>query len=115
MTAPDAIHEPVTKFNQYQKEYQSHKNETELWREGTAQVDDAFLEKIERWRDTLAGNIALRNPSIRNERDRKMKAITQLREQFQDTPSDEQGSQMQVFRKQQTAYLYLHRQDEATH
>jgi len=39
--------------------------------------------------------------------DRKMKAITQLREQFQGTPSDEQVSQMQVLRKQQTTYLYI--------
>ena len=36
---------------------------------GTAQVDEAFLEEIERWRDMLARNIALRNPSIRNERE----------------------------------------------
>ncbi|MDK1082072.1 MAG: type I restriction endonuclease, partial [Anaerolineae bacterium] len=36
---------------------------------GTAQVDDAFLEEIERWRDMLARNFALRNPSIRNERE----------------------------------------------
>jgi hypothetical protein len=36
---------------------------------GTAKVDDAFLEEIERWRDMLARNIALRNPSIRNERE----------------------------------------------
>ena len=38
-------------------------------KKGTAQVDDAFLEEIERWRDLLARNIALRNPSIRNERE----------------------------------------------
>ena len=40
-------------------------------RKGTAKVDDAFLEEIERWRDLLAHNIALRNPPplIRNERD----------------------------------------------
>ena len=30
---------------------------------GTAEVDDAFLAEIERWRDLLAHNIALRNPS----------------------------------------------------
>ena len=33
MTAPDAIHELVKKFEQHRKEYQSHKNETELRRE----------------------------------------------------------------------------------
>jgi len=38
-------------------------------KKGTTQVDDAFLEEIERWRDMLARNIALRNPSIRNERE----------------------------------------------
>ena len=38
-------------------------------KKGTAQVDDAFLDEIERWRDMLARVIALRNPSIRNERD----------------------------------------------
>ena len=31
---------------------------------GTAEVDDAFLTEIERWRDLLARNIALRNPEI---------------------------------------------------
>ena len=31
---------------------------------GTAEVDSAFLEEIERWRDLLARNIALRNPQI---------------------------------------------------
>ena len=31
---------------------------------GTAEVDDAFLAEIERWRDLLARNIALRNPEI---------------------------------------------------
>ncbi len=31
---------------------------------GTAQVDDAFLEEIESWRDMLARNIALRNPGL---------------------------------------------------
>ena len=38
-------------------------------KKGTAQVDDPFLDEIERWRDMLARVIALRNPSIRNERD----------------------------------------------
>jgi type I restriction-modification system DNA methylase subunit len=33
-------------------------------RKGTAEVDDAFLEEIERWRDSLARNIALRNPRL---------------------------------------------------
>ena len=31
---------------------------------GTAEVDDAFLKEIESWRDTLARNIALRNPAL---------------------------------------------------
>ena len=31
---------------------------------GTASVDDAFLEEIERWRDLLARNIASRNPAL---------------------------------------------------
>ncbi len=31
---------------------------------GTAEVDAAFLAEIERWRDLLAHNIALRNPSL---------------------------------------------------
>jgi len=31
---------------------------------GTAEVDDAFLEEIERWRDLLARNFALRNPAL---------------------------------------------------
>ncbi len=31
---------------------------------GTAEVDDAFLAEIERWRDLLARNIALRNPQL---------------------------------------------------
>jgi predicted type IV restriction endonuclease len=31
---------------------------------GTAEVDDAFLAEIERWRDLLAHNLALRNPQI---------------------------------------------------
>jgi hypothetical protein len=40
-------------------------------KKGTTEVDDAFLAEIERWRDLLARNIALRNPppAIRNERD----------------------------------------------
>jgi len=33
-------------------------------KKGTADVDDAFLEEIERWRELLARNIALRNPKI---------------------------------------------------
>ena len=31
---------------------------------GTAEVDDAFLMEIERWRELLARNIALRNPAL---------------------------------------------------
>jgi hypothetical protein len=33
-------------------------------KKGTADVDDAFLQEIERWRELLARNIALRNPGI---------------------------------------------------
>src|SRR6266513_1300869 len=31
---------------------------------GTAEVDDAFLDEIEKWRADLAGNLALRNPAL---------------------------------------------------
>jgi len=33
-------------------------------KKGTAEVDASFLEEIERWRDLLARNLALRNPSL---------------------------------------------------
>ena len=33
-------------------------------KKGTAEVDTAFLQEIERWREILAKNIALRNPSL---------------------------------------------------
>jgi predicted type IV restriction endonuclease len=33
-------------------------------KKGTTEVDDAFLSEIERWRDLLARNIALRNPRL---------------------------------------------------
>jgi SAM-dependent methyltransferase len=33
-------------------------------KKGTAEVDAAFLEEIERWRDLLARNLALRNPAL---------------------------------------------------
>ena len=33
-------------------------------KKGTAEVDAAFLEEIERWRDLLARNFALRNPAL---------------------------------------------------
>ena len=36
-------------------------------KKGTLEVDDAFLSEIERWRDLLARNLALRNPAIANE------------------------------------------------
>jgi predicted type IV restriction endonuclease len=42
--------------------------ESEKKKRGTATVDDAFLSEIELWRDTLARNIALRNPGL-TERD----------------------------------------------
>jgi len=33
-------------------------------KKGTTEVDDAFLAEIERWRDLLARNIAIRNPDL---------------------------------------------------
>lgn len=33
-------------------------------KKGTAEVDDAFLEEIESWRELLAHNLALRNPTL---------------------------------------------------
>lgn len=39
--------------------------------------------------------------------DRKMKAMTQLREQFEGSPSDEQMLQLQLLGKQQTTYLNI--------
>ena len=39
--------------------------------------------------------------------DRNMKAMLQLREQFQGAPTDEQVSQLQLLGKQQTTYLYI--------
>jgi hypothetical protein len=38
--------------------------ETSKKKRGTAEVDDAFLEEIERWRELLARNLALRNPAL---------------------------------------------------
>jgi len=38
--------------------------ESKKKKKGTAEVDTAFLEEIERWRELLARNIALRNPSL---------------------------------------------------
>ncbi|RKY11287.1 MAG: restriction endonuclease subunit M, partial [Planctomycetota bacterium] len=35
-------------------------------KKGTAEVDVAFLAEIEKWRDIIARNIALRNPSLTN-------------------------------------------------
>lgn len=37
---------------------------TSKGKRGTSEVDGAFLEEIENWRDALARNIALRNPAI---------------------------------------------------
>ena len=33
-------------------------------KKGTLEVDDAFLQEIEKWRDLLARNIAIRNPNL---------------------------------------------------
>jgi type I restriction-modification system DNA methylase subunit len=35
---------------------------------GTKEVDDAFLEEMEGWRETLARNLAIRNPELENVR-----------------------------------------------
>jgi len=40
--------------------------ETSKGKRGTTQVDDAFLSEIEKWREQLARNIALRNPNLTN-------------------------------------------------
>ncbi len=39
---------------------------TEKRKHGTAEVDAAFLAEIERWREVLARNIAIRNPDLNN-------------------------------------------------
>jgi hypothetical protein len=52
--SPDAI----------QKGSLDHYVETSKSRKGTSAVDDAFLAEIEKWRDLLARNIALRNPRL---------------------------------------------------
>jgi REP element-mobilizing transposase RayT len=41
-----------------------HYAEAVTGKRGTSEVDDAFLAEIERWRDLLAHNIALRNPTL---------------------------------------------------
>jgi len=38
--------------------------ESKKKKRGTAEVDAAFLGEIERWRELLARNIALRNPKL---------------------------------------------------
>jgi hypothetical protein len=38
--------------------------ESKALKKGTAEVDNAFLKEIEFWRETLAGNLALRNPQL---------------------------------------------------
>ena len=42
---------------------------------GTAEVDDAFLQEMETWREELAQNIALRNPSLSQ---RQLNAAVQM-------------------------------------
>jgi len=39
--------------------------EAKAGKRGTAEVDDEFLGEIERWRDLLARNLVLRNPTLR--------------------------------------------------
>ncbi len=41
--------------------------DTSKGKKGTTEVDDAFLEDIEKWRTSLARNIALRNPQVTDE------------------------------------------------
>lgn len=38
--------------------------DTNKGKRGTAEVDNAFLDEIEKWRESLAKNIALRNPEL---------------------------------------------------
>ena len=38
--------------------------ESKALKKGTTEVDNAFLKEIEFWRETLAGNLALRNPQL---------------------------------------------------
>ena len=38
--------------------------ESKKAKRGTAEVDDCFLQEIERWRESLARNLALRNPDL---------------------------------------------------
>jgi type I restriction-modification system DNA methylase subunit len=42
--------------------------ESSKGKKGTTEVDDAFLEDIEKWRKLLAYNIALRNPKVEDDR-----------------------------------------------
>ena len=39
--------------------------EAKAGKRGTAEVDDEFLAEIERWRELLASNLVLRNPTLR--------------------------------------------------
>ncbi len=48
---------------------------SEKRKRGTAEVDTAFLAEIERWRDMLARNIALRNPELTN---RQLNYVVQI-------------------------------------
>ncbi|MCI0515024.1 Eco57I restriction-modification methylase domain-containing protein, partial [candidate division KSB1 bacterium] len=52
--SPEAIYKGA--FDQYAA--------SNLTKKGTTTVDAAFLQEIERWRDALAKNIALRNPQL---------------------------------------------------
>jgi hypothetical protein len=49
--SPEAIHKGA--FDRYVESTKAKK--------GTTEVDSAFLQEIERWRDSLARNLALRN------------------------------------------------------
>lgn len=59
----DEIAEVFSKEAVYQGSFDRYAESTKL-KKGTAEVDKAFLGEIELWRDTLARNIALRNPAL---------------------------------------------------
>jgi len=60
--SPDAIQKGS--LDRYACPERSRRVESTRTRKGTAAVDDAFLAEIEKWRDSLARNIALRNPGL---------------------------------------------------
>jgi len=59
----DEIANVLSKTAVYKGAFDRFIESTKL-KKGTAEVDDAFLAEIEKWRDILARNIALRNPAL---------------------------------------------------